>query len=606
MDTLHSVIDWCRRGYYPVPVPYREKGPKHENWQELRITAETAGRYFNGVPQNAGVLQGDNGACDVDLDSREAVIAFPEFAPETALIFGRASKPRSHWFYRVDPPCRSVRYMDPVDHQTLLEFRCLKTDGTVGLQTIVPPSVHPSGEAVEFTRGFDGQAANVDARELAVAVKRTAAVALLGRHWPSPQGGRHDAFLALAGGLARARWAIAEAIRLVEALYRVLWPGNPDLTAAAREVESTYQRYDDGHETTGLPHLLKLVDPAAAKQAIKWLDLWQEPKPKTASILEITALPSIWSLEGKHTWVIDGLLSEGSVNLLTGDSGDGKSTLALALAGAVAHGREFLGRATIRRHVLYIDRENPLFTIKERLARLHIGETADMHYWGLWVDPAPQGPASPSILEFVRKFRPLIVFDSLVAFHEGSEKDATETRQHMNLYRKLAAEGATIVVLHHTGKSETSKEYRGSSDIKAAADMGFVLERTDGSAAGSELAGLRLVPFKSRFIAINPIRLDYAGGAFLPTDGPVATPQEIMLDALRLNPGGVRLDLVGCGRKRGLGRNQAEEALDNLVLAGKAVVRRGKHGGHRFYLPDQDPMAGNGNVAPHTYLDFQS
>src|SRR4029434_7699068 len=117
-----------------------------------------------------------------------------------------------------------------------------------------------------FTTRCCGLAANVDARELAIAVRRTAAVALLGRHWPSPQGGRHDAFLALAGPMARAHWALAEAARLVGALYHVLWPGNPDLSAAAREVESTYQRFDDGGEVTGLPHLLKLVDPVDDQQ----------------------------------------------------------------------------------------------------------------------------------------------------------------------------------------------------------------------------------------------------------------------------------------------------------------------------------------------------
>jgi hypothetical protein len=274
MSTLEGARQWCARGYYPVPIPYREKGPKLENWQNLRLTAEQVPDYFNGQPQNIGVLQGEPyGSCDIDLDCLQALLAWPHFAPETGLIFGHQSKPDSHWFYRIDPPHRSVKFIDPIDHATLLELRCLKADGGTGLQTLVPPSTHPSGEPIEFCRDGNREPANVDAEELGRAVRWTAAVALLARHWPAAQGGRHDAFLSLAGALAHAQWEIAEATQLVCALYQVLWPGSADLASATREVESTYQSHDDGHEVTGLPHLLKLVAPAAVKCAAKWLAL---------------------------------------------------------------------------------------------------------------------------------------------------------------------------------------------------------------------------------------------------------------------------------------------------------------------------------------------
>ena len=143
MDTLHSVIGWCRREYYPCRSRYREKGPKLEDWQELRITAETAGRYFNGARRMWACCEGPSGAADVDLDSREALIAFPDFAPETGLIFGARPSPGRTGSTGWIPPCRSVRYIDPVDHQTparvpLPRRRTVRSAS----QTIVPPSVH--------------------------------------------------------------------------------------------------------------------------------------------------------------------------------------------------------------------------------------------------------------------------------------------------------------------------------------------------------------------------------------------------------------------------------------------------------------------------------
>jgi hypothetical protein len=43
----------------------------------------------------------------------------------------------------------------------------------------------------------------------------------------------------------------------------------------------------------------------------------------------------------------------------------------------------------------------------------------------------------------------------------------------MNHFRNLANLGATVLILHHTGKSDGAKDYRGSLDIKGAAAWTF-------------------------------------------------------------------------------------------------------------------------------------
>ena len=103
----------------------------------------------------------------------------------------------------------------------------------------------------------------------------------------------------------------------------------------------------------------------------------------------------------------------------------------------------------------------------------------------------PAGPTAASILQFASTHRPLIIFDSLVGFHPGSEQDASETRRHMQSYIALAAAGAGVLVLHHTGKAQTAKQYRGSSDIKASVDLAYILESLSEPDAG--IRSLRLV-----------------------------------------------------------------------------------------------------------------
>jgi predicted P-loop ATPase len=291
--SIDAALFWINRLFLPVPVkprskkPYNPDDPEGRDWQNLRITAETAGHYFNGAKQNIGVLLGDDyGSADVDLDCGEAVSVAAHLLPETGLKFGRTSKPASHWFYRVDPPTPSLKLTDPVDHQTLVELRCRDKDGSVGHQTVVPPSIHESGESIRFEPGFDGHPANVDAEQLQRAVKAVAAAAVLARHWPQAGGGRHDAMLALAGVLERAGWSEEDAVRLCLAVYRSVRNHDPDaITRTESEVRDTFRNAAEGRATTGIPTLFKLLDKRVIKRVLDWLQVGSGEKPNAGNLI---------------------------------------------------------------------------------------------------------------------------------------------------------------------------------------------------------------------------------------------------------------------------------------------------------------------------------
>ena len=103
------------RGWCPVPVRFRTKKPIGEGWNELRINATSTPQYFNGSPQNVGVLLGDasNGLIDVDLDCPEALALAADYLPPTGALFGRDGKPKSHWLYKVKNPQPTDQYRFP-------------------------------------------------------------------------------------------------------------------------------------------------------------------------------------------------------------------------------------------------------------------------------------------------------------------------------------------------------------------------------------------------------------------------------------------------------------------------------------------------------------
>lgn len=303
--------------------------------------------------------------------------------------------------------------------------------------------------------------------------------------------------------------------------------------------------------------------------------------------LRVEDVPPIWSFEVQTQYLVAELLAEASVTLLSGDSGAGKSTLALSIAGAVAHGRPWAGRAARQCRVLYLDRENPLHVVKERLSRMGIAQTQALTVWGGWVDPGPPAPAVPDVLRWARENRALIIVDSLVAFHDGSEQDASETRRFLNQVRRLANLGATVLLIHHTGKCETAKEYRGSSDIKASVDAAYLLQPLGGD--GSKLERLKLKPFKGRFAPLSPILLEYVAGAGFQAIHDTAMAQreaasDVVQAIVRDFPGCSREHVLAEARRRGVSRDDAREALTSAEKEGRLTVETGDRG-RKIYTP---------------------
>jgi RecA-family ATPase len=248
--------------------------------------------------------------------------------------------------------------------------------------------------------------------------------------------------------------------------------------------------------------------------------------PRIRSIAEITSFRTYAAQN--IDWIVDGIIAAGTVTLMSGESGSGKSTVTSAICSAVERGAPFAGLVTQRRPVLILDRENPLPIVVDRFNRLGIDDSPNFRYWGGWLPEEAPSPNSPIISEWVRdcESKPLIVVDSLVGFNAGDENSASETRAYMQGFRRLADKGATVIVLHHSGKADTARDYRGSSDIKASIDIGYHLANLGDP---SKLDTLRLRPFKSRF-SVQEIILRYEGGQFRRD---VRAPSVSVADALR-------------------------------------------------------------------------
>ena len=258
---LEAARRCVERGFSVIPVCARSKRPAVEDWPSLHLNEADLAHHF-GEDINIGVLNGQpsGGLVDVDLDAFEALAVADAFLPATDLVFGRASKPRSHREYIADPLPDTVQFKD-IDNTMLIELR------STGTQTVWPPSKHPDGEKIAFDAA--GEPAVIVGATLRAAVARVAACALLARHWPRVNGSRHDIALAAAGHLLRAGLDKDAVRKIVYSAAEVA--GDEEAKARIMDVNTTAKALAAGKPVTGGPTLAALVGGEVVQRLSDWL-----------------------------------------------------------------------------------------------------------------------------------------------------------------------------------------------------------------------------------------------------------------------------------------------------------------------------------------------
>ena len=266
MNTLAIALDYIGRGWAPVPIPYRKKGPVLDEWPKLRISAVDAPEYFNGARQNVGVILGgaSGNLADVDLDCPEALALADYLLPPSGSQFGRASTPRAHRLF-LSALEATLAFDDP-DRKA--DARLLELRASSGHQSVFPGSVHEGGEPVEWYE--DGDPAEADPEQLTRAAGLLAAACLLAR--AAPAAGRHEYLVGISGALVRGLGTEGAAHILAPVARHIL--GKLYKKAeGARLIADTARKLEAGEPVPGWPRLAELLGERRARRVSDWLGL---------------------------------------------------------------------------------------------------------------------------------------------------------------------------------------------------------------------------------------------------------------------------------------------------------------------------------------------
>lgn len=165
-------------------------------------------------------------------------------------------------------------------------------------------------------------------------------------------------------------------------------------------------------------------------------------------------------------WLVRGMIPSGTVTLLSGDGGTGKSLIALQLAAACALGRHWIGRGVASGDALFISAEDDEPELHRRLAdvieaegvgfedldkltlRSLAGEDALLTALDARTGIQKATALFREIDSYMADLRPaVLVLDTLADLFPGNENDRGQARQFIGMLRGLAIRHDCAVVL---------------------------------------------------------------------------------------------------------------------------------------------------------------
>ncbi|MBF0561748.1 MAG: AAA family ATPase [Alphaproteobacteria bacterium] len=242
----------------------------------------------------------------------------------------------------------------------------------------------------------------------------------------------------------------------------------------------------------------------------------------------------------ERKWMVPGVAPFGSVTMLSGDGGLGKSLLTMQLAVSVATGKHWLGLEVMPVKVLCVYCEDDPDELHRRIADINkaydisFGDLEHIQMISRVGMPnefmrrdkygKPQGPSDFffQVLNAAKAFgAQLVILDGLHDLFDGNENSRPEARQFVNLLRRIALEidGAVLLCAHPSLSGLTSGSGNSGSTAWNNAVRSRVYLTKPKDDDDGDLRVLRVM--KSNYGKVgDEIKIKWRNGVFIPADAP--------------------------------------------------------------------------------------
>jgi hypothetical protein len=296
---------------------------------------------------------------------------------------------------------------------------------------------------------------------------------------------------------------------------------------------------------------------------------------------------------------VDDLLVAGGTSILVAKAKTGKSVLSRQLAVAVAQGKDFLGRKTMRGGVVYAGLEDNAQKSAQHFDRLGVTDEDAITLFDMWQQ------ATAATLRATLEAKPhtaLVIVDTLFRmFPVQSADDYMQvTRTMDNLLALSKQYNVHICALHHLGKKERDDAQDGilgSTAIGGSVETIMIMPRRGEQRSfltrqryGDEMAETKLIYDKQ--IGRSSLAIPTETDGLPETDTPYTRIRRAICSFLQTNPGATRSVVIGAVS------GDATLKIDTLRLMTGSRLRQegtGKKGNpYRYWLTEipieRDPI----------------
>lgn len=552
VDVSLAARQYVANGWALVPIPPKQKFPTAKGWNRVENCVRSPAACTR-IKNNVGIAHAYSGTCVLDFDKLDKSAAwlkaqgidFDALWNDPAAVRISSGRPnRGKLLFKLPPGVAPLR-THPL-HDDGLELRCASSSGTT-VQDVLPPSLHPeTGEPYRWEYAEPLLGDWRDPPELPAAV--LALWRSLSEHagFSSSEAGRGDLDAARAvleqldpdmgyhdwirvgmalhhefGGAYEGfelwdEWSSAGALYKgdddLEFHWRTFDAERDGAKATLEVLEADLRRVpisvDDFMEVVLEPEDEQQDEPpveqdstpaGGACTAGDFSDLGPQeqqdapeaaPPPKKTTGFVFQTVDEFLN-RAPPSWIIKGILPKASLGVIYGDSGAGKTFVALDQAMAVALGKEWRGAKTKQGGVAYIVAEGATGFQDRVLAycRAHDVDRANL--------PIRVLPAAPDMMDTkkdsmhgvialgkaLKELGPLsVIYVDTYArvMASGNENEAKDTNlvvANCHLLHRLT--GAIVVLIHHSGK-DGSRGARGSGALRAAADVEYFVSKAAG------------------------------------------------------------------------------------------------------------------------------
>jgi DNA polymerase I-like protein with 3'-5' exonuclease and polymerase domains len=471
LEILGAAQLYVNRGWSVIPIHTLGKDPSLPGWkqfQERRATNEELAQWFgqgNVARNNLAIIAGTvSKILVVDIDAnRGGNVWLAEKNLSSSYIVRTGGGGRHLYFQHYGEPLKnSVNLAPGVD---------IRAEGGY---VVAPPSMHASGLRYEWEGGVPwGEMPLPPAWLIELIRKREIPeqvdpITGEGRAIPAEripeivnflvpfvqEGQRHAFHMAIHGFLAKRNFRKEDLREIISRL--MVATGDEEIEDRLRLLDDTYERARNGDVVAGAAALVDLIGKPNLDAMFMRFGTISEGKTRDVACMDDLGAEPI---PAQH-WLVEQLLPEGGLFMLSGHPGTGKTTLALQICMQIAAGRPVLGRFNVPKpfKVLYYQADNPPIMMKKLVK--HMRPKLPMAGQNLWIANVKEpiklnNGGFDIIVQDIDQYKPdLLMFDTIRDFHTADENNPTAVAETIDTLKRLRGRRNTSIgYIHHHSKS---------------------------------------------------------------------------------------------------------------------------------------------------------